>query len=118
DPGWAGGCCLPDGERRRKARSVWRKRDVLVVDRVAPLRANFLGNRRTQLQSRAIGGAAIGLVAVGIVLTAKQFDSGRDLGAEKIGFGRGQVDPPCILSVGEGGLDVLARAVEIAIADL
>jgi hypothetical protein len=47
------------------------------------------------------------LVAVGIVLTAEEFDSGGDLGAEKIGFGRGQIDPARILAVGEGGLTFL-----------
>ena len=58
------------------------------------------------------------MVAVGVVLTAEQFDSGRDLGAEKIRFGRGQIDPARILAVGEGSLDVLARTVEIALGDL
>src|SRR6185369_17644843 len=67
---------------------------------------------------RTIGGAAIGLVTVGIILTAEEFDSGSDLGAEKIGFGRGQIDPARILAVGEGGLNVLARAIEIAFAHL
>ena len=49
-------------------------------------------------------------------MAAEQFDSGSDLGAEKIGFGRGQIDPARILAVGEDGLNVLARTVEIALA--
>src|SRR5207244_8448225 len=86
DPGGTGGSRLPDSQRRRQARSVRRKRDVLIVNRVAPLHAEFFVDWRTQLQSRAVGGGAVGLVAVGVTLAAEQFDSRRDLGAKKIGF--------------------------------
>ena len=51
------------------------------------------------------------------VLPAEQLDAGRDPGAEKIRFGRREIDAARILAVGEGGLDVLAGAVEIAVAE-
>ena len=117
-PCGSGSRSLLDGPRRRETAGIRSKRDVLVVDRVSPLHAEFLGQRRAEQQPRAVGAGAIGLVAGHVGLPAEQFDAGRYLGTEKIGLRGRKVDTARVLAEGEGRLKVGAGAVKIPFAEL
>src|SRR6202022_103950 len=82
------------------------------------LYADLLGQRRAELQGRAIDVAAVGLVGARIILLVVNFDARRDAGAEEIRIRSRQVYTARVLAVGYGGADRVAGAQEIAVAHL
>src|SRR5439155_7527896 len=118
NPGGARQRRLPDRQGRHGGQGCGIEGDSLVVDRVAPLYPELLGDRCSDLQGRAIGFAAVGSGGGGEALPGEDVDPRRNPGAHGVGLGRGEVDAPAKLTVAHGGPEILAGAHEVMLADL
>ncbi len=107
--------------RRRVARRAVHQRGAerraLVVDRIAPLHAQLLGQRGAEPECGSVGFAAIGLIVAGQALLGVNVRSDGEPAAVDARLREREIEALGVLSIGHRGADRIAAAQQVPFSD-